>query len=121
MSDWKPMGPKSAVGDWKPMRTISEGAGDSFLPGARGRYLLWLEPPMVTGDPHWVHFSWREESFCIRDFINGRERRQDPTLNATQVWRNAKRRIPCKGELYKPVEDFDFWKRKLEELSKEDI
>ena len=106
-------------GPWKPMRTEFSGGGSS-LPGVRGRYLLWLESPLISGDPHWVHFSWMEESFCIRDFLRGMERRQDHGVNATQVWQSAKGRIPCKGELYKPVQDFEFWKRKLEDLTKTD-
>ena len=116
MTAWKSMS-QHITGGWKSMRTESS-AKDSNLPGSRGRYLLWLEPPLISGRPRWVHFSWMEESFCIRDYINGMERRQDPTINATQVWRSAKHRIPCRGELYKPVEEFDFWKRKLEELLK---
>ena len=115
MLDWKPTQNFSSV--WKPMRMESS-EGDSSLPGARGRYLLWLESPLISGPPHWVHFSWMEESFCLRDYINGVQRRQDPSTNATQVWRSAKSRICCRGEYYKPVEDFEFWRRTLEELTK---
>ena len=116
MSVWKSILPQFG-GGWKPMRTESS-AEDLGLPGKRGRYLLWLDPPLISGSPHWVHFSWMEESFCIRDYINGMERRQEPNINATQIWRSAKNRIPCRGYLYKPVTEFDFWKHKLEELTK---
>ena len=115
MSAWKSMNLPDA--SWKPMRKESVGE-NAPLPGARGRYLLWLEPPLISGNPRWVHFSWMEESFCIRDFVAGMERRQDPSINATQVWRSAKGRVTCRGELYRPVQDFEFWRRKLEEFTK---
>ena len=76
---------------------------------------------MVKGKPHFVHFSWMEESFCIRDYINASQARQDDLeMKASQIWRSAKARIPCKGkELYVPVEEFEHWRQKLEELSRE--
>jgi hypothetical protein len=98
------------------MRIPTGGAGNT-LPGDRGRYLLFLESPLVNGEGHYVHFSWKEESFCIRDFIQQRERRQEPGLTATDIWAGASDRIPCKGELYIPVENFEFWAKKLNELT----
>jgi len=118
MSGWREMSQNSIsdAGSWKPMRT--EHSADK-LPAGRGRYLLWLEPPLVSGSGHWVHFSWVEESFCIRDYINGVSRRQDPKTDASEIWRKAKDRIHCRGELHKPVQDFEFWKRKLKELTED--
>jgi hypothetical protein len=97
---------------------VSGRVSSGGLPGVRGRYLLWLEPLLVTGDAHWVHFSWMEESFCIRDFLMGLERRQDATLTATAIWQHAKSRIPCKGDLYHQVADVAFWRDRLEHLTK---
>lgn len=102
---------------WQKMRIPGVGQGES-LPGHRGRYLLWLEPPYVEGEGHYVHFSWKEGSFCIRDYIAQMERRQDDSgVTATDIWKAASHRIPAKGELYVPVEKFEFWTAKLTELS----
>jgi hypothetical protein len=101
---------------WHKMRIRTE-APENSLPGDRGRYLLWLDPPHVQGEGHWVHFSWMEGSFCIRDFIKQCERRQEPGLTSTNIWAAASDRIPCKGELYVPVENFEFWVKKLNELT----
>ena len=108
---------------WKTIKLISgrESNGECPLPSARGRYLLWLEAPLLSGGPHWVHFSWADESFCIRDFTKGMERRQDQCISATQVWQSAKSRIPCMGELCKPVQDFEFWKQKLDRMNQEGL
>jgi hypothetical protein len=100
-------------GVWKPMRIASSGKS-ATLPGKRGSYLLWLEPPLISGSSRWVHFSWVEESFCLRDFIKGQKRNQDPETNASQIWRSAKARVPCRGKLYRPIQDFEFWKQELQ-------
>jgi hypothetical protein len=97
---------------WKKMR-IPGVQHEESLPGDRGRYLLWLEPPNVVGEGHYVHFSWKDGSFCIRDYINQSERRQSPGVTATDIWKAASDRIPAKGELYVPVENFDFWTAKI--------
>jgi len=102
--------------NWQAMRIRGNRDGGS-LPGERGRYLLWLEPPMVEGEAHYVHFSWKDDSFCIRDYMRKRERRQAPGLGPSDVWEAAADRIPCKGELYVPIENFEFWTSKLAELS----
>jgi len=102
--------------NWQAMRIRGNRDGGS-LPGERGRYLLWLEPPMVEGEAHYVHFSWKDDSFCIRDYMRERERRQAPGLGPSDVWEAAADRIPCKGELYVPIENFEFWTSKLAELS----
>ena len=117
METWKSMDQREG-GSWKPMRAESSDQEDSKMPGKRGRYLLWLEPPIISGRGRWVHFSWWEESFCIRDFISGMQRRQDSHTTATQIWKSAKRRIPCVGDLFHKIGDFEFWKRKLEDLTK---
>jgi hypothetical protein len=100
---------------WQAMRI--RGGGDSSLPGERGRYLLRLEAPMIEGEARYVHFSWKDNSFCIRDYIRQRERRQEPGLTPSGVWEAASDRIPCKGELYVPVDNFEFWTSRLSELT----
>lgn len=102
--------------NWQAMRIRGSGDGNS-LPGERGRYLLRLEAPMIEGEARYVHFSWKDESFCIRDYMRHRERRQAPGLTPSDVWEAATDRIPCKGELYVPVENFEFWTGKLTELT----
>jgi hypothetical protein len=106
---------KEAVMSWQNMR-IPGGQANS-LPGERGRYLIWLEPPLVEGEGHFVHFSWKAESFSIRDYIQGLERREAEGLTATGIWNAASKRIPCKGELYVPVENFEFWVAKCTEFT----
>lgn len=99
---------------------LYEGADSLRLPGSRGRWLLWLEPPLITGSPRWVHFSWRGDSFYIRDYLTGMISTNHPNLTAVKVWQSAKGRIRCKGELYEPIQNFGFWKQKLEELTESD-
>jgi hypothetical protein len=101
---------------WQEMRIRGIGSGNS-LPGERGRYLLWLESPMVEGEARYVHFSWKDVSFCIRDYMRHRERRQAPGFTPQSVWDAATDHIPCKGELYVPVENFEFWTAKLTEMT----
>jgi hypothetical protein len=38
-------------------------------------------------------------------------------MNATDIWNAATDRIPCKRELYMPVENFEFWRDKQNELT----
>ena len=104
---------------WQEMRIRGGREHGGTLPGERGRYVLLLEPPLVQGEPHYVHFSWKDFSFCIRDYIQQLERRQAEDLTPTDVWDAALDRIPCKGELYVPVENFEFWRRKLTDLTEE--
>lgn len=87
------------------------------LPGDRGRYLLRLSPPWVEGESHYVHFSWLNESFCLRDYVNDAERRQSQDATATTIWHAAEDRIPATGEFFVPVENHEFWTSKLKELS----
>src|SRR5664280_2675010 len=101
---------------WQSMRIPGGGQGNS-LPGDRGRYLLFLEPPLVEGAGHYVHFSWKDESFCIRDYMQHLERRQGPGVSPLDIWGAAQDRIPCKGELYVPVENFEFWVKKTTDLT----
>ena len=101
---------------WQKMRIPGAGAGVD-LPGDRGRYLLWLERPHVQGEGHYIHFSWKEDSFCMRDYIQQVVRRQDAGTKALDIWKAASSRIPAQGELYVPVENFEFWTVKLIELT----
>jgi len=98
---------------WKKMRRGGEGG----LPSTRGRYLLWLEPPQVENNGHYVHFSWRDGSFCIRDYLEGLESQQSGDVTPSAIWESASDRIPATGKLYVPVKDFDFWTGKLAELT----
>jgi hypothetical protein len=115
---------ENGMSQWKPMRPISTtgpGGTSTALPGQRGRYLLLLEEPFVNGEPHWAHFNWVGQAFCIRDFINSMEMRQG-TYQASDVWQAAKGRIPCTtnsphGDLHVPVTNFEFWQKKLQEIS----
>jgi hypothetical protein len=101
---------------WQKMRIPAAGAGEN-LPGDRGRYLLWLEPPHVQGDGHYVHFSWKGDAFCLRDYVGQVERRQDAETRALDIWKAATGRIPAKGEFHVPFENFEFWTAKLTELT----
>jgi hypothetical protein len=105
---------------WVPIRSTSTGTAPP-LPGPRGRYVVYLEPPMIrdTGDGkgRYCHFSWKGESFALRDFITGMERRQSSDLTVEQVWQTARDRIPAKGDLFVPIENGRFWREKLDTLT----
>ena len=108
---------------WKQLGGGGGGGGPvstSTLPGNRGSYLLCLEEPIVPDGPKWVHFSWLGESFCIRDFLAGRERREEPGLTATDVWRAARRHLAARGQYRVPVTSVDQWRELLEQLSEDD-
>ncbi len=90
---------------------------NSGLPGDRGRYLLRLSAPWVQGESHFVHFSWLNESFCIRDYMQKIERRQSGDVTATSIWKAAEERIPATGQFFVPVENHEFWTARLTELS----
>lgn len=90
------------------------------LPTTRGRYLLYVGDPILRDGPRWVHFSWRGDSFCLRDFATGDIRRQDRSLSAADVWRFAEKRIPATGEFFHPVGDWEWWKIAIEKLSRQD-
>jgi hypothetical protein len=96
---------------------ITEGAA---LPTTRGRYLLFIGEPVIQGEPRWVHFSWRDSSFCLRDFLRGGIRRHDATIQAVDVWRAALKRKPADGRYFHQVGDWEWWKTALEELSAEE-
>src|SRR5207244_7090566 len=71
--------------------------------------------PIFPDGPKWVHFAWLGESFCIRDFLGGRERRQEPGLTATDVWRAARRGLPATRQYRVPVTDVERWRERSEE------
>jgi hypothetical protein len=104
---------------WKPLR-----GGKRFLnltelpdlPGERGRFLLLLGGPIVEDGPRWVHFSWRGESFAVRDYLKGRMMRQEKGLTATDVWRAAKKRLPATGIYFHPAGDVEWWTDALKKL-----
>jgi len=86
------------------------------LPTTRGRYLIFVGEPILPDGPRWAHFSWRGESFCVRDFLRGRILRDDRTVKAADVWRAALRRKPAVGEYFHQIGDWEWWRGKLEEL-----
>src|ERR1043165_987484 len=95
---------------WKPIGGGGGGSGggsSNNLPANKGSYLLCLGKPIIPDGTKWVHFSWLGESFCIRDFLSGRERRQEPGLTATDVWRAARKRTPATGIYRVPVTNVD--------------
>jgi hypothetical protein len=113
-----------AKGPWVPIRTSSDGHDNSAppLPGKRGRYLLYLGTGVIDpidGKGRYVHFSWQNDAFCIRDFITGMERRESEDLTVALVWRRALDRIPATGDYYKPHGEGKFWKETLEKLTAE--
>lgn len=102
---------------WKPLqRSGNTNADLPELPGERGRYLLFLGTPFIDDGPRWVHFSWRGESFAIRDFLRGRMSRQEAGATATDVWRAAVKRLPGKDKYYHSVDDVDWWVKELKKL-----
>jgi hypothetical protein len=102
---------------WKPIRGGAKVKPDlPELPGERGRFLLLLGAPILEDGPRWVHFSWRGESFAIRDYLKGRMRRQEPGITASEVWLAATKRIPATGIYYHPADDVDWWVEVLKKL-----
>ena len=99
---------------WENMR----GDADSDAPpGQRGRYLLVLGAPVIDDGPRHLHFSYRKpSSYRLRDFTAGREMASDEEFPLNSLWQMATERIPCKDELFHPVEDAAWWKQKLAEL-----
>lgn len=134
MADFEePEGPPDLSNLRKPLREDKRppgergSHGEDDLPGERGRYLLWLSPPTVEGEPHWAHFSWKGQiSFCLRDYIENNEVRVEeknwkkvqPT--ALQIWRATPHRIKCTKErgLFVAADDehADFWRNKLRQI-----
>lgn len=103
---------------WTPIR--GENPRSSQLPAKRGRYLIRVGKPLLDETkPRWLHFSWLDESFCIRDFVMGRERRQEAGLTASDVWRMAIDRQPATGRYYFPVERTEEWAKALRELDEQ--
>lgn len=96
------------------------GPEQSQLPTTRGRYLILVGEPILSDGPRWAHFSWRGDSFCVRDFLRGRIIRDDRTVKATDVWRAALRRKPANGDYFHRVGEWEWWKGKLEELSQQE-
>ncbi len=104
----------SSTGPWRP---LGNETGDDGVPSPKGSAVLFLDPPFVD-DGRFVHFSWQGENFKIRDFVAGRWRREGPDLRiASDVWRAAKERRLCRGDLRVPVSDAEFWGPKLKELT----
>src|SRR5947207_433313 len=104
---------------WSAMKVAGgDGITSELLPGSRGRAVLILEGDVVGGEALAVHFSWKDSSYCLRDYLNKREVRQDGLgLKPEDLWRMAKQRIACTGELFVPVENADFWTAKLNEIT----
>lgn len=103
---------------WTPIRGGSKPGNADLpeLPADRGRYLLLLGSPLIDEGPRWVHFSWRGESFAIRDYLKGRMMCQEPGLTASNVWDAALKKIPATGDYYHPCEDTNWWTESLKKL-----
>lgn len=101
--------------NWKPLgaRRSSNSISSNELPGQRGVRIIYV-PQIVPN--RYVHFSWRDESFCIRDYIGEREMRQMPDFKALDVWKQHEG--PVFSEK-RPVEDVEFWTNKLIEITAE--
>jgi hypothetical protein len=104
-----------ATSAWQPMRD----SADDRLPGVRGVYAVFLDPPIIHGSSHFAHLSWQGENYVLRDFLQSVERKQGDDLSLESVWRAARVRIPCKGRLRRSVEDHAFWREALRRLTDE--
>ena len=101
--------------DWKPLgaRRTSGSVSTNELPGQRGVRLIHI-PDIVPN--RYVHFSWKGDSFCIRDYTGGREMRQTPGTTALDIWKMHK------GPIFShqhTSEDVEFWEQKLREITEE--
>jgi len=106
---------------WQPLRG-SKTNSPNGLPGQRGRYLILLGPPWIEGQPRWVHFSFRGESFVLRDYTEDRELRgQEKTggVKASDVWRAVIKNIPAVGDYFHPADDIAWWKEAIARLKTE--
>ena len=90
---------------------------DEAIPGPQGQYVLLVGKPIVTGDDRYVHLSWKNESYVLRDFVEGKMRTQAADLLLDQLWRAAKERFPCKGRLRRSVSDAAFWREELRRMT----
>ena len=103
MINWKPLGGRSSGGSESPHR----------LPGQRGVRMIYV-PDLVPN--RYIHFSWRGDSFCIRDYLGDREMRQSPGMNALDIWKMHKGPV---FSHHHSSEDTDFWKKRLREITDE--
>jgi len=107
------------------MESAARGDEAPPLPGKRGRFLLYLGPPVIKpidGRGRYVHVSWKSRpdgtfAYAIRDFIAGLERRESDDMPIELIWRRALDRIPAKGDLFRPHTDARFWLETLTALT----
>ena len=103
--------------------------------GCRGSYVLWVGPPLAA-TPRYVHFSWGgpagPEAFKVRDYIGGKlqqhggaTRQPEPgfsisecSMSRDEVWAAAEERILARGELFHKVQDFNWWRPRLAEMTR---
>jgi len=85
--------------------------------------LILLGAPWVEGKPRWVHFSFRGESFVVRDYTADRELRGQEKVadgpKASDVWRSVIKNIPAVGEFFHPADDVAWWKDAIAKLKTE--
>jgi hypothetical protein len=107
--------------EWNTLHTPPD--AEAELPRRRGSAILFLAAPFVKPGGRFrrgrmVHFSWENDSFRIRDFIENATAKEADDVKALTVWQAAKgERVLCTGELRRPVTKSEFWKGKLEELT----
>ena len=99
--------------NWKPLfgGRAEKGKPLDKLPGKRGSRIIFV--PQLVSD-RYVHFSWLGESFCLRDYLGGRELRQAPGLDASAIWKLHEGPVFSDRHNY---EDVDFWKEKLQGIT----
>jgi hypothetical protein len=98
--------------------------------------VLWVKSPLVA-TPRFVHFSWGgpagPEAFKVRDYIDGKLQQHsgatrqpevgfqisECSMTRDDVWAVARVRIPARGPLFHKVQDFAWWRQRLEQLTRD--
>lgn len=100
------------------------------IPGKRGSYVLWVDSPLAKS-PRFVHFSWENDSYRIRDYVGGRLlhggsiprpeegfQLEPCPMDRDAVWAAATIRVPAHAELFHPVGDFVWWQARLAQMTR---
>lgn len=100
--------------EWKPMALKSK-ADSGSLPGTRGSWIVYC-PELCPG--RYVHFSWLNASFKLRNFIDGQVMEQDHDWDAQKVWNHCKDKLKADRV---PIEDDAFWTQRLTEITRQKL
>ena len=92
-----------------------KGIAGGSMPGTRGSKIVYC-PELCPG--RYVHFSWLNGSFKLRNFIDGQMLQQDSEWDAHRVWDHCKEIIPADRVSVK--EDI-FWVQRLTEITREKL